>query len=138
MAKRVCLSVDQVVEALEDTIDDDYVEDDKCEFDADECVMEGSDEESGEFDDELRDQIEIDEIEEKNVEEDCMNVREGEEMMEDSEEEKASGGVPTTWSKKLKPVQISPFTTPLVPIPDTPVAIFEMFFTPNILDDIVV
>ena len=54
--------MDQVVEALEDTIDDDYVEDDEYEydaeyeFDANECVMEWS-EEFGEFDDELRDQI---------------------------------------------------------------------------------
>ena len=129
MAKRVCLSVDQVVEALEDTIDDDYVEDDEYEFDADECVMEGCDEEFGEFDDELRDQIEVDEMEEENVEEDCMNVGEGE-VMKDSEEEAANGGdsaLPTTWSKKLKPVQIPLLTTPvgpLVSIPDTPVAIF--------------
>ena len=147
MAKRACLSVEQVVEALEDTIDD-YVEDDEYEydaeyeFDADECVMEGSDEEFGEFDDELRDQIEVDEMEEENVEEDCMNVSEGENYS-DSEEEEANGedsALPTTWSKKLKPVQIPPFTTPvgpLVPIPDTPVAIFELFFTPNILDEIV-
>ena len=151
MAKCACLSVDQVLEALEDTIDDDYVEDDEYEydgeyeFDADECVMEGSDEEFGEFDDELRDQIEVDEMEEENVEEDCMNVSEGENPseMEDSGEEEANGcdsALPTTWSKALKPLQIPSFTTPvgpLVPIPDTPVAIFEMFFTPNVLDDIV-
>ena len=145
MATRECLSVNQVVEALDDTIDDDYVEDDEYEFDADECVMEGSDEEFGEFDDELRDQIEVDEMEE-DVEEDSMNVSEGEDYseMEDSEEEEANGGgssaLPTMWSKKLKPVRIPPFITPvgpLVPIPDTPVAIFEMFFTPNILDEIV-
>ena len=34
MATHACLSVDQVVEALEDTIDDDYVEDNEYEYDA--------------------------------------------------------------------------------------------------------
>ena len=107
--------------------------------------MEGSDEEFGEFDDKLRDQIEVDEMEEENVEEDCMNVSEGENPseMEDSGEEEANScdsALPTTWSETLKPLQIPSFTTPvgpLVPIPDIPVAIFEMFFTPNVLDDIV-
>ena len=52
-------------------------------------------------DDKLRDQIEVDEMEEENVEEDCMNVSEGENYseMEDSEEEEANGGdsaLPTT------------------------------------------
>ena len=46
MAKRACLSIEQVIATIDDTNDS---EDDDCEFDADEPVMEGSDEEFGEF-----------------------------------------------------------------------------------------
>ena len=155
MAKRTCLSVDQVVAALDNTIDeyDGYDEDVEYEFDADEPMMEGSDEEFGEFDDELRDQIEVDEMEDENVVEECVVHMNDGGLMDDSEdmgeEERARdmGGVderaralPIEWSEDLTPVHIPPFQSPFGPtlqIPDTPVSIFEMFFTSDILEVIV-
>ena len=47
MAKRARLNVDEVVAALDDTRDYFYND---CDFDKDEPVMDGSDDEYGEFD----------------------------------------------------------------------------------------
>ena len=55
MAKRARLNVDEVVAAIDDTRD--YYDDD-CEFDKDEPVMDGSDDEYGEFDEVAGEQIE--------------------------------------------------------------------------------
>lgn len=121
--------------------------------------MEGSDDEFGEFDDELRDQIEV-EMDDENIVEEYAGHESGrdggylgsmediEEMEEESTEEEsteeesadavleAALNLPTEWSKKLKPVTIPPFSSPVgptVPIPDTALSIVEMFFTPSIL-----
>ena len=158
MARRPCLSVDQVVAALDDTIEecDGYGEAAEYEFDADEPMMEGSDEEFGEFDDELRDQIEVDEMEDETVVDECVvhvNIDEdggnlglvegSEDMVEEEgevEQEERSRALPTEWSEELTPVYIPPFSSPFgptLPIPDAALAIFDLYFTPEILQEIV-
>ena len=162
MAKRARLSVNQVIDALDTTTTEDCDsfdenEDAEYEFDADEPIMEGSDDEFGEFDDELRDQIEV-EMDDENIVEHVVHesgcdggylgsMEDIEEMEEGSAEEESADtelevgqNLPTEWSKKLKPVTIPQFSSPVgptVPIPDTALRIFEMFFTPSILTHIV-
>ena len=160
MAKRARLSVNQVIDALDATTTEDFEcydenEDAEYEFDADEPIMEGSDDEFGELDDELRDQIEV-QMDDENTVEDCVahesecdggylglteDIEESTE--EESTEEESADAVleagqdlPTEWSTELKPVIIPPFSSPVgptVPVPDTALSIFEMFFTPSIL-----
>ena len=132
MAKRAHLSVDQVVVALDEEEDvSDFEEDydfdeEEYDFDVDEPIMEGSDDEFGVFDDELRDQIEVDE--------------------ESGDEEEMGSGwlqeeceLPTEWSTELKCLNIPPFSSDVGPnlhIPDTPTGVFELYFTPDILAEI--
>ena len=160
MAGRARLSVNQVIDALDATTTEDREcydenEDAEYEFDTVEPIMEGSDDEFGELDDELRDQIEV-EMDDDNIVEEYAVHESGcdggylglmeniEEMEEESAEEEESADavleaeqdLPTEWSTELKPVTIPPFSSPVgptVPIPDTPLSIFEMFFTPSIL-----
>ena len=115
--------------------------------------MEGSDDEFGELDDELRDQIEVEMDDENIVEEYAVHesgygggylglMEDIEEMEEQSAEEESTDAVleagqslPTQWSTKLKPVTIPPFSSPVGPtvaIPNTALSIFEMFFTESI------
>ena len=121
-------------------------EDAECELDADEPIMEGSDDQFGEFDDELRDQIEV-EMDEKNIVEDCAANESGcdggyldvmeeiEEMEEESAEEEETADavleagldLPTEWSTELKPVTIP--VGPTVPIPDTAVTVQSCLFS---------
>ena len=133
MAKRACLSVDEVVVAIDEESEDgaDY------EFD-DEPIMEGSDEEIGEFDDELRDQIEVDEME--SVREECVVRFSDDENHLGEEEEQQPVPLPSEWSNELTRVHIPPFSSPVGPkidVPDTPLGVFEVFFTPDILEEIV-
>ena len=49
--------------------------------------------------------------------------------------------LPTSWTDQLQPVTIAAFTShvgPTVPIPDTPLEVFELFFTPDLQEKIVV
>ena len=48
--------------------------------------------------------------------------------------------VPPTWSDTLTPVTIQPFTSPVgptIPIPESPIGIFKLFFTEDVLQAIV-
>ena len=48
--------------------------------------------------------------------------------------------LPPQWSCDLKPVTIKPFTAPVGPtvdVPETPIGIFSLFFSSDLLDDIV-
>ena len=103
MAKHAHLSVNQVIDALDTTTTEDCDsydenEDPEYEFDTDEPIMDGSDDEFGELDDELRDQIEVEMDDENVVEEYAVHEsgRDGgylgsmediEEMEESTEEE---------------------------------------------------
>ena len=143
MAKRACLSVDEVVRVLDDTTEECDSEDADCDFDADEPIMEGSDEEFGEFDEELRDQIEVDEMEDENVAQECVvhiNSSRDCETSEGTQGEEYTAGVdenrhrilPTEWSEELVPVHIPPFTStigPTVQLPESALDLFAMYFT---------
>ena len=130
MAKRACLSVDEVVVAIDEESEDgaDY------EFDDDEPIMEGSDEEFGEFDDELRDQIEVDEME--SVREECVLRFSDDENHLGEEEEQQPVPLPSEWSNELTRVHIPPFSSPVGPkidVPDTPLGVFEVFHSEEIV-----
>ena len=51
-----------------------------------------------------------------------------------------SASTPAQWSSTLHPVTIRPFQSPVgptVPIPDTPSKVFDLFFTPSLVQTIV-
>ena len=82
----------------------DYYDDD-CDFDEDEPVMDGSDDEYGEFDEVAGEQIEHDM--------DVDKVDEADKM----------AALPSEWTQNLKELHISPFSSsagPTVDIPDDP------------------
>ena len=132
MAKRARLSVEEVVLALDESSLDD-------EFDDDEPMMEGSDEEFGEFDEELREQIEIEE-------EESDDGKRREQTCTEPSDDGACGipatspgdaALPTDWTHQLTSVHIPAFSSPTGPtlaVPDTPLGAFQLFFTGEILD----
>ena len=113
--------MDEVVAAIDDTRD--YYDDD-CEFDKDEPVMDGSDDEYGEFDEVAGEQIEHE-----------MEV-ENEGIVDEVDE---TADLPNEWTQNLTQLHISPFSSsagPTVDIPDDPLSVFNIFFTPEILQGI--
>ena len=71
MAKHAYISVNEVVDAFDNTLEeyDSDGQDPEFVVDIDALIMEGS---FDEFDDKLTDQIEVDEMEDENVVEECV------------------------------------------------------------------
>ena len=132
MAKRARLSVEEVVLAL----DESSLED---EFDDNEPMMERSDEDFGEFDEELREQIEIEEEESddsKRRQQNCTQPsNDGACGMPATSPGEAA--LPTDRTHQLTNVHIPAFSSPTGPtlvVPDTSLGAFQLFFTGEILD----
>ena len=115
MAKRACLSVDQVVVALDEEEESSDFEED---YDIAEPIMGGSDDEFGEVDNEVHDLIEAEEESGDNDEAEMESACSQEEIE-----------LPVTR------VNIPFFTSrvgPKLAIPDTVLGAFELYFTPHI------
>ena len=110
------LTTEDVLEELE--LDND--------FDADEPVMPGSDDEFSDLEDIDDDDEDIDIIDHS--------------ATPNSPPSNAQGSTLPTWSSTLTPVTIQPFTSPVGPkvsIPESPSDTFQLMFTPGFLDTIV-
>ena len=110
MARRL-LSTEAVLEELE--LDDD--------FDVDEPMMAGSDDEFDDVEDVYLEDVEDDDDDDSNT------------------QSSSSGSLPS-WSSTLTPVTIPPFSSPVGPtvdIPESPIDTFDLMFTPDLLDDMV-
>ena len=114
MARRAgLLTTEDVLEELED------------DFDVDEPMMPGSDDEFSDLED-------IEDIDDDNDSLDTPNPP-------PPNQNSASDTLPS-WSTTLTPVTVPPFTSPVgpkVPIPESPSDTFEMMFTPAFLDTMV-
>ena len=110
MARRAgLLTTEDVLEELED------------DFDVDEPMMPGSDDEFSDLED-------IEDIDDDNDDNDSLDTPNPPPPNQNS----ASDTLPT-WSTTLTPVTVPPFTSPVgpkVPIPESPSDTFEMMFTP--------
>ena len=121
------MTVDDVLQQCEDS-DDDYAE---CDYDPDEPVMEGSDDE---FSD-----LEGDESDD--------DIDDGDHDAMDSAAASSSAGASnssqdpeSTWSTTIKRLNIQPFTSPVGPTQDissSPLEVFDLFFSPDLMERIV-
>ena len=120
MARRL-LSTEAVLEELE--LDDD--------FDVDEPMMAGSDDE---FDD-------IEDVYLEDVEDDDDNNSAAPPLLPPSNTPSSRSDSPPCWSSTLTPVTVPPFSSPVGPtvdIPESPIDTFDLMFTPDLVDDMVV
>ena len=121
MAKRARLTVNDVLEHWEDSDDEDYVDYD----DFDEPVLEGSDDEFRDF-----------EGDDDDIEESDPTTSPG----SSSTTPTFSGDQESTWTATPKRVLIQPFTSsvgPSLDIPSSPLEVFDLFFSPDLLQIIV-
>ena len=124
MAKRARLTVDVVLQQCADS-------DEECpeyEYDPDEPVMEGSDDEFSDLEGD-----ENDDIDEGDRDPDPMDDT-------PAGSSSLSGDCESTWSTTIKRVRIQPFTSPTGPIqniPSSPLEVFDLFFSPDLYEKIV-
>ena len=125
MARR--LTAEAVLEELE--LDDD--------FDADEPMMAGSDDEFDDIDDDVN-------FEDMSDDDDHSSEASAPPHHPDSDDDEGSeapdSDTPPSWSSTLKPVTITPFSAPVGPtvaIPESPLDTFKLMFTTDLQDEIV-
>ena len=120
MARRL-LSTEAVLEELE--LDDD--------FDVDEPMMAGSDDEFDDVD------VYLEDVEDDD--DDDSNGAAPPQLPPSDTQSSSSGSLPS-WSSTLTPITIPPFSSPVGPtvdIPESPIDTFDRMFTPDLLDDMV-
>ena len=120
------MTVDDVVQQCVDS-DDDYAE---CDYDPDEPVMEGSDDEFGDFEGDESDE----DIDEGVL--DTMHTPAASSAGASS----SSGDQESTWNTTIKRLNIQPFTSPVGPTQDiysSPLEVFNLFFSPDLIEKIV-
>ena len=125
MAKRARLTVDDVVQQCADS-DDDYAD---FEYDPDEPVMEGSDDE---FSDLEGDEPDNDMDDDPDTTPDT--------PASSSAGASTSSGDDSTWSTTIQHLSIHPFTSPVGPtqeISSSPLEVFDLFFSPDLMEIIV-
>ena len=131
MAKRACLTVEEVIDYCDDS-DEDY---DDYRDDLDEPIMDGGD-------DEFTD-LEGNDLDDED--EDNTNSRPDPSLtanLPGSPGSPCSPGSPgsATWTTTIKRVPIQPFTSPTCPIEDissVPIGVYDLFFTPYLMEEIV-
>ena len=128
MTKRARLTTQAVIDALHSDEEDDFEVDDP-----EEPFMEGSDDEFSDLED----------VKEDDEDEDNDNTPphspQSSSPPSSPTPSTSNSNAPPKWSSTLKPVTISPFVSsvgPTVTIPDSPREVFELFFTPDLLQTI--
>ena len=127
MAKRARLTVDDMVQQCADS-DDDYAD---FEYDPDEPVMEGSDDE---FSD-----LEGDEPDD-DMDEDDPDTTPDTPASSSAGASTSSGDDDSTWSTTIKRLSVHPFTSSVGPtqhISSSPLEVFDLFFSPDLMEKIV-
>ena len=125
-AKRPRLTVNDVLQYCADSDDDAEPEAGfECDFDPDEPIMEGSDDEFSDLEEEYTDE------DDPNAMDDPPAAASTSRSSEEQE---------TTWSTITKCLLIHPFTSPVGPTQDissSPLEVFEQFFSPDLMERIV-
>ena len=141
MTKRARLSVEEVVLALDEELDEYQDEElEESDNDEDEPMMEGSDEEFGELSNEVREQIEGEE--EESDESNQATSADGREESDESNQATSADGrsdLPLEWTEDLTDVEIPSFSSyvgPNVSVPNNSLGDFELFFTTDLLENI--
>ena len=119
------MTVDDVLEQCADS-DDDYAE---CDYDPDEPVMEGSDDEFSDLEGDESDDIDGDH--------DAMDSAAASSSAGTSSSSEDSE---STWTTTIKRLNIQPFTSPVGPTQDissSPLEVFDLFFSPDLMERIV-
>ena len=129
-ARRVRLTVDDVLQYYADSSDD-AAADCEPDFDPDEPVMDGSDDE---FSD-----LEGDEFDDDS-DEDNPDTMHDTPAASSTATSSSSGDPDSTWSTTIKHLSIHPFTSPVGPTQDissSPQEVFNLFFSPDLMERIV-
>ena len=120
------MTVDDVVQQCADS-DDDCGE---CDFDPDEPIMEGSDDEFSDLEYDSDDDID----------EDDRDTTRTPAASSSAGVSSFSGDEDSTWSTTIKQLNIQAFTSPVGPTQDissSPVEVFDLFFSPDLMEVIV-
>ena len=102
------------------------------DFDVDEPMMAGSDDEFDDIEDVYLEDVEDDD-------DDDSNGAAPPQPPPNDTQSSSSGSLPS-WSSSLTSITIPPFSSPVGPtidIPESPIDTFDLMFTPDLLDDIV-
>ena len=120
------MMVNDVVQQCVDS-DDDYAE---CDYDPDEPVMEGSDDEFSDFEGDESDE---------DIDEGDLHTMHTPAASSSAGFSSSSGDQELTWSTTIKRLNIQPFTSPVGPTQDisSPLEVFDLSFSPDLIEKIV-